>query len=84
MRHGGFRQPLERGIILDFAIDNQSAMAMTGVFAIANIGHHQQFWNFAFQCAHGLLDDAVVGISAGSQLILGFWNAEKNYAADTE
>ena len=84
VRHRGFRQPLERGIVLDFAIDHQSAMAVTGVFAIADIGHHQQFRNFALQGAHGLLDDAVVGISAGSQLILGFWNAEQNHAADAE
>ena len=39
MRHRCFRQPLECGVVLHLAIHNQSAVAVAGVFAIADIRH---------------------------------------------
>ncbi len=84
VRHRGLRQPLERGIVLHFAIHNQSAMAVAGVFAIADVGHHQQLRDFALHRADGLLHDAVIGISARCDLVLGLGNAEQNHAADAE
>ena len=40
--------------------------------------------HFALEGAHGLLHDAIVGISARRQFVFGLGNPEQNHAADSE
>ena len=72
------------GSFCDFAIHHQAAVAVAGVLAIANVGHHQELRDFALERAHGLLHDAIVGVGARCDFVFGFRNPKQNDAADAE
>ena len=59
-------------------------MPVAGVLAVAHIGHEQQLRDLALHGPHRLLHDAVVGISAGCQLVLDGRDSEQDHAADPE
>ena len=61
-----------------------AAMAVLHVFAQANVGDDQQRRQFLFQQPHGLLDDAVLRVSAGSLGVLFVGNAEKQDRGNAE
>ena len=59
-------------------------MPVTGVFAIADVGDHQQIRQTPLDGADGPLHDAVVVVSTGGFLILRFRHAEQDHPADPE
>ena len=59
-------------------------MAVLHVFAQADVRDDQQFRQFLFQQPHGLLDDAVFGVSAGSLRVLFVGNAEQQNGGNAE
>ena len=42
MRQRAGRQPFERGVVIHVAVHDLAAMPVAGVFAIADVGDHQQ------------------------------------------
>jgi hypothetical protein len=52
-------------------------MAVLHIFAQANVSDNQQLGQFLLEQAHGLLDDAIGGIGAGSFGIFAIWNTEE-------
>src|ERR1035441_8658651 len=52
-------------------------MAVLHIFAQANVSDNQQLGQFLLEQAHGLLDDAIGGIGAGSFGIFAMWNTEE-------
>ena len=80
----GLGQPLERGVVIHVVVFDETAVAVAGVFAIADVGDDQQLGGFAAHGADGVLHDAVVGVGAGGHFVLGFRQAEQDHAADAE
>ncbi len=85
---GGAGEEFERGVVQDadaaFVALDDAAMAVRHVFAQADVGDDQQFRQFLFEQAHGLLDDAVGGISAGGLGVLGIRDAEQQNGGHAE
>ena len=84
VRNRGLGQPLQRSIVIHFAIDDLAAMAVAGVLAVANVGDHQQVGQLAFDGADGLLHDAIIGVRARGLFVLCLRHAEQDDAADPE
>jgi hypothetical protein len=84
VRNRGGGQPFERLVVIHFAVDDLAAMPVAGVFAIAHVRHDQQAGYLAADGADGALHDAIVGVRPGGRFVLGFRQAEQDYAADAE
>jgi acylphosphatase len=82
--HSGGGKPLERGIVVDIAIYDFPAVAVTCVFAIADIGEDEQSGNFALDRTNRALNNAVLGGTTGSDFVLLIRNSEQDYAPDAE
>ena len=78
------RQPFERGIVVDVAVDHLAAVAVAGVLAIADVGHDQQIGQGAFHRAHGSLHDAVLVVILRCLVVLLVGNPEQDHAADPQ
>jgi len=84
MRNRGLGQPIEGNVVIDLAILDVPAMAVAGVFAVADVGNHQQPRRLAADSADGALHDSLVVIRPGGRFVLGFGQAEEDDAADAE
>jgi hypothetical protein len=87
----GAREQFERGIVVDvvaavFCLDHDTAVAVAGVLAEADVGDEDEFFcGGAFlDGAQALLDDAIVVPGAGSFFVLGIGQAEEQQPADAE
>ena len=69
VRDGGFGKPV-RVVSLSTSPSDEAAVAVTGVFAVADVGDHQQLGMRALDGANGALRDAVWVVSARGQLVL--------------
>ena len=78
------RQPFQRGVVIHVVVLDEAAVAVAGVFAVADVGHDQQVGGFAADGADGALHDAIVVIGAGRHFVLRFRQAEQDHAADAE
>ena len=84
VRNGGLGQPLEGGVVIHVAVLDVAAVAVAGVFAIADVGDDQQALGLPADGADGALHDAVVVVGAGGHLVLEFRQAEQDHAADSQ
>jgi hypothetical protein len=75
----------QRRIVQNFpAVHHDAAMAVLHVFAQAHVRDDQQRRQFLFQQPHRLLDDAVLGVSAGSLRVFFVGNAEEQNGRHAE
>ena len=71
MRKSGLRQKFKRRVVIHIAIFlDDTAMAMTHVFAKAHIGNHEQFRELHLDATHRTLHNSVVIVSGRSDFIL--------------
>jgi len=84
VRQRCFSQPLQRGIVVYVAVFDRSAMAVAGVFAIANVGDNQQLTQLAPQRTDGALHNAVLVVRARRDFVLRFRQPEQHHAADAQ
>ncbi len=68
----------------DTAIDDLAAVAVARVFAVADVGNGEQFRMLPLDGAERFLNDAVLSVSARSDLVFGLGQTEENDAADAE
>ena len=80
----GLGQKRQGGIIVDFTILDQPAMAVAGVFVQADIADDHQVRQGLLHRAHGALHDAVRIVCARAHFILAFRNAKENHGGDAE
>src|SRR5205807_9598164 len=62
MRESHACEKVQRCVILNIAVSDNTAMPMAGILAEADISDHQHFRYFSFDTANGLLDNTLLGI----------------------
>jgi len=79
MAHRCFGEQGQGGVVVHFARRHKhAAMAVAHVFAQADVSDDVKLGPAVLEQTHGLLHDAVFGVSAGGVFVLEFGNAEKN------
>src|SRR4051812_25914871 len=82
MRYGRHREPFQCSIVIDIVVDDEPAMPMTRVFAVAHVGDDQQIGQLPLDRPNRPLDDSAVVISAARVLVLVGRYAEEKHATD--
>ena len=77
-------EDFERGVVGDFTVFDDAAVAVVGVFAEADVGDDDEIEIRFADGFDGALDDAVCAGGAGAGGVFRFGKAEENDAGDAE
>ena len=79
-----FCQQLDREVVVDFgaAFAEDTAVAVRGVLAETDVGHHDQVGMGLLQRPHRHLHDPLVVVGAGAELVLGGGDPEEHQRPD--
>ena len=78
------RQQRQGGVIINLAVFDEPAMAVTGVFVQTDITDDEQIGHGHFHRPHRALHDTLDLVSAGTNLILAFRNAEQQHGGNAQ
>ncbi len=84
LRERGPDQETKRGVVLHVALPDHAAVPVIGVFAETHVTDDGEFRSRPLDRADGLLDNAVVRVSAGSVGVLVLRDAEQHDGRDTQ
>jgi carbonic anhydrase/acetyltransferase-like protein (isoleucine patch superfamily) len=85
MSLGGAGEQVERLVVVDCAVvEHHPTVAVRGVLAQAHVGHDDQIGMGVLQRSGGELDDALVVVGAGAELVLVRRDAEEQDAGHAE
>src|SRR5581483_7135925 len=84
VRHGGARDQLERGVVVDLAACEDAAVPVRGVLAEADVGEQEELREARPERPERPLDDAVVDPGARALVVLRLRDAEEHHRLDAE
>ena len=88
MGHSSLGEPFQGCVIIDIAIHvasfDETAVAMTRVLAVTNIGDDKQSRNFSLHSTNGALRDAVIRVCSGGNFVFALGYTKENHSADSK
>ena len=82
VRDGGANKLIHRRIVHDLIVPDDAAVAMVGVFAQTDVGHHEDARQFAFERAHGILHGRFRVVGGRSDVVFMIGEPEEEDASN--